>query len=183
MLKQTTWPLVTFVCDFKLLLMFPKQKGAARNEDGDRGGYWPPSSHGHTDCTATHGTISSEKYRNKLHVGQTRRKPALKGVGKGETHSHHKSHPWHEAIYSGGNSKFPTSPWEAKGLEHTPSVPTLRLPPWDGAPKHLALRANGACVQETHRTTASKEAVLNGHTSTYSNSSSRREVYSDKSLY
>lgn len=39
MLKQTTWPLVTLICDFKLLLMFPKQKGAAKKADGDRAGY------------------------------------------------------------------------------------------------------------------------------------------------
>ena len=37
----------------------------------------------------------------------------------------------------------------------------------DEPPKHLPLKANDACVHETHRTTENKETVLNGCTSTH----------------
>lgn len=41
----------------------------------------------------------------------------------------------------------------------------LRLPLKRQGPKHLALKAKGACVHQTHKTTANKESVLKGHMS------------------
>ena len=40
----------------------------------------------------------------------------------------------------------------------------LWLPPEDRPPGHLALRDNGVCIHESHRTVAHKEAIVNKHT-------------------
>ena len=37
----------------------------------------------------------------------------------------------------------------------------------DPPPKHLDVKASGACIQETHKTITNKEAVLNGHLTVY----------------
>lgn len=58
-------------------------------------------------------------------------------------------------VFSPSSSKSPVLPW--KELEHT-SVPSLCS--WARCRGILALRTNGVCIHESHRTVANKEAVL-----------------------
>lgn len=56
----------------------------------------------------------------------------------------------------GENSKFPVPPCKQKGLDPISSIQHLRLP----QSKHLALKANRVCIQETYKTIEEKETVL-----------------------
>lgn len=100
-----------------------------------------------------------------LHIERMRKYPHWIWIGKAGTHSHHQPHPQHCATQSGKKFEPPASPWETKSLDHISSSQLLRLPLKRQAPTHLALKAKGACVHQTHKTTANKESVLKGHMS------------------
>ena len=124
-----------------------------------------PFSHGHTECIDTHGAIPSERNPENSWVIPTHwvneKISTLKQIGKTETHSHHKPHCQHSTKQSGRNSKLSASFWGAKCLDPTSSTQHLRLPSegW-AASRHLALKTNGTCIHETHKTIGNKETVL-----------------------
>lgn len=52
----------------------------------------------------------------------------------------------------------------------------------DGSPKQLAVKANRACIYETHKTTANKETVLNRFVRTHHSYSHRTQQVKKKTM-
>ena len=123
-----------------------------------------PSSRRCTECT--HGAISSERDRNQQNNSYTQaneKLPPLKWIGKAETDSCHKPHPLHVPYNQKGTPNSQLLPEEQRTWTPHRALQLLRLPPPnDGPSKHLTMKVNGACVHETHKTIANKEAVLSG---------------------
>ena len=118
------------------------------------------SSHGHAESTAKHGTVPSERsletsWVTPIHWAN-KNKPISKQTGKRKTQSRQKPHPWHSDMQSGVNSQLPPSPWGAKSLDPTSSIPTFKTFTWEMSPQNTWL-----CVYETHKNIANKETVLN----------------------
>lgn len=86
--------------------------------------------------------------------------PTKKWIGKAELHSPHKPQPGHSALQLGGSFQLHR---EAKGLNPTFSTPPLKNSIQRICPQTLALNANKACGHKTHKTTANKRAVIDGH--------------------
>lgn len=97
-----------------------------------------------------------------------KKKTHISLVGKDETQFHHKSHQWHSHLLSGRNAQTWASTQGGKDLNPTSGTSVFKSLTWEGSPKHIPLKDNGACSHEIHKVIGNYKTVPKVLASTHS---------------